>query len=149
METYMNLIEQYMDRTDFEKWDWETTFNTFEPMFRQNGFRNGYVDGQQHILLIRLDAMGDMVLSTGFVREVRRNNPTAYITMVVNPVIYPLVYKCPYINEVLIVETECFDKDKRKFFTELLHLCVEKLWKERYAISICPQWGMIRHCPSW
>ena len=52
METYMNLIEQYMDRTDFEKWDWETTFNTFEPMFRQNGFRNGYVDGQQHILLI-------------------------------------------------------------------------------------------------
>ena len=135
------VAEQYIENTDFNQWDWRTMVDTFEPMFQIHGFREENIGAQQHILLIRLDAMGDMVLSTGFVREVRRNNPRSYITLVVNPVIYPLVYKCPYVNEVLVIDSELFNSDKRKFFTELLHLCVEKFWTERYAISICPKWG--------
>ena len=141
-EACVNLAEQYLEKTDFSEWSWRTMVKVFEPMFQMHGFREEPTDYQQHILLIRLDAMGDMVLSTGFVREVRRNNPMAYITLVVSPVIYPLVYKCPYVNEVLVIDAKLFDDgDKKEFFTELLHLCAEKLWTERYDISICPQWG--------
>ncbi len=136
------LTEQYMNHTNFHQWDWRTIVKEFEPMFQKDGFRDELEnDGQQHILLIRLDAMGDMVLSTGFVREVRHHNPRAYITLVVSPAIYPLVYKCPYVNQILELDGKLFYTDKRKFFTVLLQLCIEKLWIDRYAISICPQWG--------
>lgn len=141
LESCAHLAEQYLENTNFDQWDWRTMVDTFEPMFQMHGFREGNIDAQQHILLIRFDAMGDMVLSTGFIRELRRNNPMAYITLLVNPVIYPLVYKCPYVNEVLVIDVELFNADKRKFFIDLLHLCVKKLWTERYAISICPKWG--------
>lgn len=135
------FAEQYMRNTDFNRWDWQSLVKIFEPIFQKNGFREKSIYGQQHILLLMLNAMGDMVLSTGFVREIRRNKPDAYITMVVSPVIYPLVYKCPYVNQVLVLDVRSFYIDKQKFFAELLFLCTEKLWTERYDLSMCPQWG--------
>lgn len=77
------FAERYMELTNFSQWDWRSMVAMFEPLFQINGFREEYNDDQQYILLIRLDAMGDMVISTGFVREVRRNNPRAYITLLV------------------------------------------------------------------
>lgn len=134
-------IEQYMRNTDFINWDWQSLVNLFEPIFQKNGFREKSSDGQRHLLLLMLNAMGDMVLATGFVREVRRNNPNDYITLLVSSAIYPLVYKCPYVNQVLVLNVGAFYNDKQKFFAELLQLCTEKFWKERYDMSICPQWG--------
>ena len=110
-------------------------------MFCQQGFRDGYSKGQQHILLIRLDAMGDMVLTTGFVREVRRNYPGAYLTLLVSPAIYPLVKRCPYVNQILVLDARSFYSNRERFFVELLQLCAENFWLEHYALSICPQWG--------
>lgn len=134
-------VEQYMKNTDFTRWDWQSLVNRFEPLFQANGFREKCADGQRHILLLMLNAMGDMVLATGFVREVRRNNPNDYITLLVSSAIYPLVYKCPYVNQVLTLDVGAFYTDKQKFFTKLLQLCMEKFWGERYDMSICPQWG--------
>lgn len=133
--------EQYVETTDFTQWDWQTVFHMFEPLFQSKGFRETDTEGQLHILLIHINAMGDMVLATGFVREVRRNNPTAYITMLVSPAIYPLVCKCPYVNRILVIDAKMFYVDKQKFFSKLLQLCAENFWTERYALSICPQWG--------
>lgn len=133
--------DQYVETTDFAHWDWRTVFNTFEPLFQSKGFREEHTEGQQHILLIHINAMGDMVLATGFVRETRRNNPTAYITLLVSSVIYPLVCKCPYVNRILVIDAKLFYVDKQRFFVELFHLCKENFWRERYALSICPQWG--------
>ena len=141
MESLRQAAEEYMRRTDFTEWDWQKLVRVFEPMFCQQGYRGEDSSGQQHILLIRLDAMGDMVLSTGFVREVRRNHPAAYITLLVSPAIYPLVQKCPYVNRILVLDKLLFHVDKRRFFVELMKLCAENFWSERYAVSICPQWG--------
>lgn len=69
------FAEQYMRNTDFSRWDWQSLVKIFEPIFQKNGFREKSIYGQQHILLLMLNAMGDMVLSTGFVREIRRNKP--------------------------------------------------------------------------
>ncbi len=135
------LAEQYLDNTDFDQWDWQNMKVFFEPVFQAEGFREENTAGQQHILLMRLDAMGDMVLSTGFVREVRRDNPAAYITMLVSPAIYPLVYNCPYVNRILVLNGKSFYIDKRKFFADLFQLCIEYFWSEYYDFSICPQWG--------
>lgn len=50
------------------------------------------------ILVIRLDEIGDMVLTTPFLRELRRNYPKAEITLVVKPAVYNLVELCPYVD---------------------------------------------------
>lgn len=136
-----SLAEQYLANTDFEQWDWQNLVPFFEPMFQKEGFRDENTDGQQRILLLMLVALGDMVLSTGFVREVRRNNPKAYITLLVSPIVYPLVSKCPYVNQILVLDKYLFYTDEKKFFAELFQLCLEHFWTERYDLSICPQWG--------
>lgn len=133
--------EKYLAETDFSHWEWQPLVQSLEPLFEADGFREKSITGEQHILLLMLNAMGDMVLSTGAVREVRRNNPNAYITMLVSPAIYPLVYKCPYVNQVLVLAANLFYIEKPKFFADLLQLCVENFWQERYDLSICTQWG--------
>lgn len=52
------------------------------------------------ILVVRLDEIGDMVLTTPFLRELRRNYPKAEITLVVKPAVYNLVELCPYIDKI-------------------------------------------------
>ena len=52
----------------------------------------------KQILVVRLDEIGDMVLTTPFFRELRRNYPEAEITLVVKPAIYNLMELCPYID---------------------------------------------------
>lgn len=52
------------------------------------------------ILVIRLDEIGDMVLTTPFLRELRRNFPKSEITLVVKPETYNLFELCPYIDQL-------------------------------------------------
>lgn len=52
------------------------------------------------ILIVRLDEIGDMVLTTPFLRELRRNYPKAEITLVVKPAVYNLVELCPYVDKI-------------------------------------------------
>lgn len=52
------------------------------------------------ILVVRLDEIGDMVLTTPFLRELRRNYPKTEITLVVKPAVYNLVELCPYIDKI-------------------------------------------------
>lgn len=56
----------------------------------------------KRILVVRLDAVGDFVLSTSFLRELRGNYPEAFISLVVQSAVYDLAKSCPYVDEVLI-----------------------------------------------
>lgn len=53
------------------------------------------------VLIVRLDEIGDLVLFSATLRELRRILPTAFITLVVKESVYNLVEKCPYVNEIL------------------------------------------------
>lgn len=52
------------------------------------------------ILVVRLDEIGDMVLMSPFLRELRKNYLDAEITLVVKPAVYDLVELCPYVNHI-------------------------------------------------
>lgn len=56
--------------------------------------------GIHKILVVRLDEIGDMVLMSPFLRELRQNYPTSHITLVVKSEVYNLVERCPYVNQV-------------------------------------------------
>ena len=58
----------------------------------------------QSLLVLKLDEIGDFVLVTPFLRELRRNTPQAYVCLVVKPAVYELAETCPYVNRVLIYD---------------------------------------------
>lgn len=69
------------------------------------------------ILIIRLDEIGDVVLTSPFIREIKRNYPCAEITLLVKPQVYNLVELCPYINKILIFN---YYNGKLMFFINLI-----------------------------
>ena len=92
---------------------------------------------------MRLDEIGDVVMTTPFLRELRRNLPGAWITLAVKPSLFNLVELCPYVNEVLTYEKEL---QKSVAFALLRHhwrdikSAVAFSRKQPYDLAIVPRW---------
>jgi ADP-heptose:LPS heptosyltransferase len=76
-----------------------------EPGFSLLGFRRRgegeSLTRARRLLVVRLDETGNVVLASPLLRELRRNLPTAWITLVVKPAVRNLVELCPHVDEVL------------------------------------------------
>lgn len=112
-----------------------------ESEFERSGFREEVSIGVQNILIVRLDAIGDMVLTSGFLREVRTNFPCARITLVCSPLVRPIVELCPYVNEILTFDKDAFNRDFTVMFERIATFCRENLWQEKFELAFSPQWG--------
>lgn len=55
----------------------------------------------ERVLIVRLDAIGDLVMMSPSLRELRRAKPRADITLVVTPMTVGLFSSCPYVDRVL------------------------------------------------
>lgn len=141
-----HVCDSYIKQTVVtHKFDLPEFVGYMEPAFKKLGFRAIDRTRQESILVLRLDGIGGCVMMTGFLRELRRNRPRAYITLVVNPVVRPLMELCPYVDEVLD-----FASGPRMALQDILrsavHFCQRHLWQRFYDICFCPQWGTDR---SW
>jgi heptosyltransferase-2 len=93
------------------------------------------------ILLTRVDGLGDLVLLSSLVREVRLLWPHAHITLVVDQQFASLVEQCPYVDEVI-----GFNERGSKFarlFTgprRAYKLAKQRLWQRRFDLAISPRW---------
>lgn len=112
-----------------------------EPAFAQAGLREEKSGAVQSILVLLFDAVGDTVLTTGFMRELRRVYPRAYIAALVRPSVAELWEYCPYINERILYDERRFKDDQRAAWTELLELAEGYLWPQQYDICISKLWG--------
>ena len=112
-----------------------------EAEFERAGYREEIPVGVEDILVVRLDAIGDMILTSGFLRELRANFPQARITLVCSPKAYPVVELCPYVNEVLTFDKDLFGRDLPTMFERIANFCRENLWQRRFAQAFSPQWG--------
>lgn len=112
-----------------------------EEEFKRLGYRDNDAvgGGVANILIVRLDLIGDMILTSGFIREVRANFPRARITLVVSSVTFPLVELCPYVNEVLTL-----NKNLVGSFVEILEkvtvFCKDNLWQKNFSMAFSPRW---------
>ena len=94
----------------------------------------------KRVLVIRLDQIGDVVMTTPFLRELRRNLPDAWITLVVSSSFVNLVEKCPYVNEVL----SCGwvgDRDIHRFqrHWRAWKMARKYLWHRQFDLAILPR----------
>lgn len=112
-----------------------------EAEFVRAGYRDEISAGVENILVVRLDVVGDMILTSGFLRELRKNFPCARITLVVSPQTFPIVELCPYVNEVLSFDTEKFAGNFADIFERLVNFCRKNFWQKRFSLAFSPQWG--------
>ena len=97
----------------------------------------------KRILVVRLDEIGDSVLSVPFLRSLRRHFAEARITLVVKSPVANLLEPCPYFDELLVYDVytsarwwEPLVRHARAFSFARRHL-----WKSRYDLAIMPRWG--------
>ncbi len=114
--------------------------NVMEEAFKKSGFRDEHTDNEQkNILVTRLDSIGDNVLNSSFLRELRRNYPSAHITLIVNHTIYNLVELCPYVNEVFRIT---YSGNLIVWLDSAIKLCREKLWQRHFDFYFNPRWDI-------
>ncbi len=84
--------------------------NFMEPIFARVGYRDPLHGGGPscNILLIHDVGIGDFIVMSAAVREIRRIWSTANITLIINPRAREIAECCPYVDEV-IVNAAAFD----------------------------------------
>lgn len=63
----------------------------------------------QNILVIKIGAIGDIILATASLKEIRRKFPKAKIACLVGKEAAPLLQRCPYIDEIIIFDSKFKD----------------------------------------
>lgn len=94
-----------------------------------------------NVLIVRLDAIGDLVLFSPFLREMRRSVPDCRVTLVVNPSTYNLVELCPYVDEVFACEIPTNGRvDYFRQFVAGVKLLAGRLRSRRFDVALLPRW---------
>ena len=96
----------------------------------------------KRVLVVRLDQIGDLVLFTPFLRELRHNIPAARITLVIKPSNRNLMERCPYVDEILTFDWEV--KAHKAHGRIIRHiravwLAARHLWWRRFDLAISPR----------
>ncbi len=85
---------------------------------------------EKKILVIKLGAMGDLILAVPSLRMLRERFPGASISLLVDKKIAPLVSGCPYVQEIIPVE-----RGKLSGLPSLLKLA-KRLRRQGFEISV-------------
>ena len=93
----------------------------------------------QTILVVRPDGMGDLVMTIPFLRELRRNCPTANITLLVHAAHEEFMKNCPYVDAVLGIPLK---RHHRPGFFKILNFCRKHLWTHRWDAALYPRWDV-------
>ncbi len=94
------------------------------------------------ILILKLDEIGDFVLATPFLRELRLSAPQADITLVVKPSVYNLAEFCPHVNRVLVYDWQVEGRSLpqlRRHWRAML-LAFSELRKRHFDVALIPRW---------
>ena len=137
-QSITDIIERTKENKNF---NFSEFFSKMESAFSKSGFREVQRLGVKNILVMRLDAIGDFVLTTGFIRELRLNYPFARITLVVSKLVYPLAELCPYVNKVLAFDNKFNSGNIVEMVDRISKFAEENFWQEHYDLSFSVQWG--------
>jgi heptosyltransferase-2 len=98
-------------------------------------------------ILFRLDALGDLVLTTPVFRELRRAHPDAHIAAVVQHAYRSILEANPYIDELLSVSAvrPAARLREARYLLGVLMFYWRKLRGRRFDVAICPRWDTDEH----
>lgn len=96
------------------------------------------------ILVVRLDELGDWLLTSAFLRELRRLCPSAHITVVANKSVTLLAVTCPYIDEFLPYELRRAPPpfDQLTAWIRARSFARTKLSGRHFDLTLIPRWDV-------
>ncbi len=146
LETTLNALQsdaEKVDETNCEQlfFFFRKLFDDMEREFHAAGFREKSIHGVENILVVRTDVIGDFILTSGFIRELRKNFPKARITLVVSSLVFPIAELCPYVNEVFQCDAKTFGKKFSDVLKNVSAFCRKNLWHKHFTKAFTPQWG--------
>lgn len=137
------ILNAFREFAEIIKKNGGLTVNQFikfiEPKFIEAGYRQtskvtAYTARRQTKILILHDAgAGDFVINTGFLREIRRLYPNAYIALCVKSNVIQLAELCPYVDEVIFNEGKFTYADFYEMFNDYIKLA-EKFLATKFDI---------------
>lgn len=101
------------------------------------------------ILLIRLDGIGDVVLTTPLIRELHKNYPNKAIDVIVAPYAVEVFSSCPYVDRVISFDWKklCNATIRGKMRYVYMFISREMPGIE-YDVAIVPRWDIDDYCAS-
>ncbi|MDH5385847.1 MAG: glycosyltransferase, partial [Candidatus Aminicenantes bacterium] len=99
------------------------------------------------VLVIQLADIGDIILTSPFLRELRRYLPHVWITLIVQPRMFNLLEKCPYTNEVLTFDWRAVKNWNISFngciqwWLQSVGVAKRSLWKHHLNMAISTRWN--------
>jgi lipopolysaccharide heptosyltransferase II len=105
-----------------------------------------YEDALQRprVLVWKLSALGDVILSTPSLRAVRKHYPKSRISLVVGRAFFPLVARCPYVDDVLL-----YDGKRRYAGWHGFWRLVRELREQAFDVSLDLQNSRFTHLVTW
>ncbi len=91
-------------------------------------FDRQHLSDVRKVLILRIDKIGDMILSTPALRNIREGLPSAHITLLASPYNAPVVERSPYLDEVREYDRKWPISRKREY--------ARKLRNEHYDLCI-------------
>ncbi len=88
------------------------------------------VKSEKRILVIKLGALGDVILAVPSLRMIRKKFPSAHVSLLVDSRFASVVSGCPYVNEILP-----FDRAKGRSWFWLARLA-KRLRREAFDLSV-------------
>ena len=143
MDNFDNLIKIEKDTLTqikkTSKFEAGIFLKNMEEEFTKLGFRTKNAGGQQRILVLSCCdiGIGDFILFSPAIREIRANFPSAFITFVVNKKFYDLAKFCPYANEVIPFTAQFENKDITYALKTAFDFAKEHFWNNYYDLSFC------------
>ena len=98
------------------------------------------IESPQNILVVRLDAIGDIVWTTPFFEYLRKAFPKANIDLIVRPVAAIVLQNCPYVNNIYTYDSKinCVEQEKDlKVMREKAYIYMQNLQKTNKAKYDC------------
>ena len=137
----INVFNQFFEHVKEQKiFSISEFIKEMEPKFEAAGYRQApkvtaySVRRQTKILIIHDAVVGDFVIHTGLIREIRRVYPGAYIVLVVKQSAFQLAELCPYVDEVIMNRGKLSYARFGELFIDYIKLA-EKLLP--YKFDIC------------
>ena len=113
-----------------------------------SGIETAVADAR-HVLVVALAEIGDAVLLSPFLRELRRLAPRAHITLVVRPAVSTLFARCPFVDGTLTYEPRV-----RRALRPLVlpfrarRFAQQNLMGHEIDVAIVPRWDTDHHFAS-
>lgn len=107
------------------------------------------IEKLRRILLVRLDGIGDAVLFSAFIRELKKNYKDSRIDLVIAPYLMDVYRHCPYIDSLIVFDWKRIYKATiRGRFKCIERFCKEKLRMRNYDVCIVPRWDTDEYSAS-